>query len=165
MSLQLCVCVVHSSQSPPFSVAAVCVFVCDLFSCPYGRQETTDDGQTVRILEDHQEGKHLLPTTERGLPRACDFDLWVADCHCKTCRGAATHQSVARPGFPLKAPERPIFGRFGGNLYCGLQVCRPCLKGLHHFCSRGLSYLLAQAQALERSLLRLRPGGSSLLAT
>jgi len=128
MSLQLCVCVVHSSQSPPFSVAAVCVFVCDLFS-------STDKRvcfyvKLYGIFEDHQEGKHLLPTTERGLSRACDFDLWVADCHCKTCRGVATHRSVARPGFPLKAPERPIVGRFGGNLYCGLQVCRPCLKGL-----------------------------------
>ena len=109
----------------PLSLLLLCVFLFAIFLAGH-----TDDRQTIQIFEDHQEGKHLLPTTERGLPRACDFDLWVADWHCKTCRGVATHRSVARPGFPLKAPERPIVGRFGGNLYCGLQVCRPCLKGL-----------------------------------
>jgi len=128
MSLQLCVCVVHSSQSPPFSVAAVCVFVCDFFSSTDKR--VSFYVKLYGIFEDHQEGKHLLPTLERGFSRACDFDLWVADGTEEVCRGGATHRSVARPGVPLKAPERPIVGRFGGNLLGGLQVCRPCLKGL-----------------------------------
>ena len=70
----------------------------------------------------------MLPTLERGFSRACDFDLWVADGTEEVCRGGATHRSVARPGVPLKALERPIVGRFGGNLLGGLQVCRPCLK-------------------------------------
>ena len=73
----------------PLSLLLLCVFLFANFlagltvniQTPIYLRETMDDGHTVRIFEDHQEGKHLLPTHQRGFSRACDFDLWVADWH------------------------------------------------------------------------------------
>jgi hypothetical protein len=75
---------------------------------------------------------------------------------------ATTHWSVTSPGDTLKALKRPITGRFGGESpVAGISVPGLITQGSHCCVSfRGLCFS-AQAQSLERSLLRLRPGGSS----
>jgi hypothetical protein len=70
--------------------------------------------------------------------RACFADSWVAE----------SAHSVSRRYYPL-------IGRSPGV---------PLLRVLLVSC-RGLCYLLAQAQALERSYLRVRPGGLSTANT
>ena len=91
--------------------------------------------------------------------RACFADSWVAESAHSVSR--RYYPLIGRsPGVPLKALERLTCCLSGGNLLRVLLVCGPFLsEGLHCLSCRGLCYLLAQAQALERSYLRLRPGG------
>jgi hypothetical protein len=122
----LCFGVLHSSQSPLFSLAAVCGFCFDFFSWTYGRhtdqylspsndaRRTTDDGRHT----DHPnfESEHLDLTLKRGFIRECDLICGSPTCTEEACRGVAIHRSIASPFVLLKASERPIVGRFGGNL-------------------------------------------------
>jgi hypothetical protein len=53
----------HVSQSPLFSVAAVCCFFCDFF-------RHTVDIQTTQISVDKQQGKHITPPRLQDLSKA-----------------------------------------------------------------------------------------------
>jgi hypothetical protein len=87
--------------------------------------------------------------------RVCFADSWVAESAHSVSR--RYYPLIGRsPGVPLKALEILTSCLSGGNLLRVLLVCGPFLsEGLHCLSSRGLCYLLAQAQALKRSYLWL----------